>query len=160
MKGILSTPVPSGWPTQSCPANGLQVKASPWDNSLLFTVCSTTHKSGTSGERDPPYQQRTNKIIQQLPKTSVFWAHKTITWSPGRRLLQSWYSRIMFSYCPTEVLKVAFTSASEKAQPPLLTTYSKPAALHSTHLLRTLTGIHRFYRERLCKKSVASKPLQ
>lgn len=53
----------------------------------LFTTISTTHKSGTSGKGELPYQQCTIQILQQLSKTSVVWAHNKTTFSPGRRLL-------------------------------------------------------------------------
>lgn len=160
LESPLCTLTPSDWLTHRCPADG------PWDNSLLFTTVSTTHKSGNSGEGEPPYQKCTRQTTQELSKTSVVWAHKTTTCRhppppSWRKLLRSWYSRIICSYGPTEVLKVASSFYLWKVTAsPYLLPIVKSAVLHSIHLLRTLTAIYRFYREISYKKSVVSKPLQ
>lgn len=148
LESLLHTAMPSDWLTQTCPV----------------MACRSELAHGTILSCLPrrPHQQCTSQILQQLPKTSVVWAHNKTACSPWRRLLWSSYSRIVFSYQPMEFLKVASTFNFQKGTTPpsLLTTCSKPPALHSIHLLWTLTRIYRFYRETLCKKSAISKSLQ
>lgn len=127
-----------------------KVRATPWTAFLPPTSL------GPQVEENPFTNNA--QITQQLPRTSAVWAHEIAMWPPEERLLKS-------SKFKNYVFILAYGNPKSgscylwKSTAPL-TTYRKPAALHSIHILWTPSGIWVFCREILCKESVVSKPPQ